>query len=200
MTPCTRRTRPSFNACILAAVLLLSPLAAGNASARAFDKVLKLEGVTFHVTCPNDSSLNNLLIVPGGLKGDNAVINRKEIDGSVTGAEVADLNNDGSPELYIYVNSAGSGSYGSLIAYSADNKKSLSEIYLPPLEDDVENSRGYMGHDQFSVVKTTLVRRFPIYKDSDSNANPTGGTRRLEYKLIAGEAGWQLKLIKSSTL
>jgi hypothetical protein len=37
------------------------------------------------------------------------------------------------------------------------------------------------------------LRRFPIYRDSDKNAEPTGGTRQIQYKLEAGEAGWVLR-------
>jgi hypothetical protein len=51
-----------------------------------------------------------------------------------------------------------------------------------------------MGHDEFAVVENTLVRRFPVYKDGDSNAAPSGGVRQLQYKLKPGEANWQLKL------
>jgi len=160
--------------------------------------VLELQGISFHVTCPNQGSLNQLEIVPAGLKVDNTVIKR-EIDGTVTGAEVADLNGDGSPEIYIYINSAGSGAYGSLVAYSANNKKSLSEIYLPELMDDKENSIGYMGHDEFAVVESILARRFPVYAKGDINAKPTGGTRQLQYKLLRGEASWSLEMVKSTS-
>ena len=90
---------------------------------------------------------------------------------------MADLNGDGSPELYVYVASAGSGSYGSLVAYSANRRKSLSEIYLPPITDHATAAQGYLGHDQFAVVEGTLVRRFPVYKPGDSNAAPSGGSR-----------------------
>jgi len=189
-----------LKACFFAAALLLTPcLVNAGDTVKGFDQVFNLQGITFHVTCPNEGSLNQLEIVPTGLEIDNSVI-KQEIDGSVTGAEVADLNGDGSPEIYIYVNSAGSGTYGSLVAYSTNNKKSLSDIYLPPLEDDAENSKGYMGHDEFTVIESSLARRFPIYKKGDSNAEPTGGMRQLQYKLIAGEATWQLKLVKSTSL
>ncbi len=167
-----------------------------GSSSNGFDKVLKLQGISFHVQATNDSSLNQLTITPSGLSIVNDVI-KQEIDGSVTGAEVADINNDGSPEIYVYVNSAGSGSYGSLVAYSSNNKKSLTGIYMPPLEDDKKNSAGYMGHDEFAVVESSFARRFPIYKKEDSNAKPTGGTRQLQYKLVPGEATWQLKLVNS---
>jgi len=162
-----------------------------------YNQSLSLLGISFHVSCSNESSLNTLTIKPSGLKGDNSVI-KQEIDGTVTRAEVADLNADGSPEIYVYINSAGSGSYGDVIAYSANNNKSLSSIYFPPLSNDKKRSKGYMGHDEFTVVEYTLVRRFPLYKSNNTNSTPTGGKRDVEYKLVAGEASWQLKLVKSS--
>jgi hypothetical protein len=157
-----------------------------------FDRTLTDQGVTFHVTSSNAGSINTLRIQPSGLQSDNTLIER-QIEGTVTGAEVADLNVDASPELYVYVTSAGSGSHGSLVAYSANKGKSLSEIYLPPLEEDKAAAKGYMGHDEFAVVENTLVRRFPVYKDGDTNTKATGGTRQIQYKLQAGEAGWTLK-------
>jgi len=163
------------------------------AAPSGFEQTLSLQGITFKVTCPNASSINTLTIEPWGLEVDNSLISR-EIDGTVTGAEVADLNVDGSPEIYVYVQSAGSGSYGSLVAYSANRRKSLSEIYLPPVADNAEASKGYMGHDEFAVVENTFVQRFPTYRDGDTNAAPSGKTRQLQYKLEPGEAGWILRL------
>ena len=149
-------------------------------------------GITFRVTSPNSGSINLVTITPSGLEIDNTPI-EVEADGTVTGAEVADLNADGSPEIYVYVTSAGSGSYGSLIAYAANNRKSLSQIYLPPVEENPEASQGYMGHDEFAVVESSLVQRFPVYLEGDSNAQPTGGTRQVQYRLEPGEAGWVLR-------
>jgi len=158
-----------------------------------FNSVLKLHGISFVVTCANEGSQNRLRIVPTGLEIDNSPIVRT-IDGIVTGSEVADLNMDGSPEIYVYITSAGSGSYGSLVAYSANRRKSLSDIYLPPVTQDKVASEGYMGHDEFAVGMGVLLHRFPIYNSADTNARPTGGTRQLQYKLVPGEAGWLLKL------
>lgn len=186
----------------IVAKLLVVPLATFTliyslpSSAAVFDQVFELQGKTFHVSCPNQGSLNQLVIIPSGLEIDNSTIER-EIDGMVTKAEIADLNGDGSPEIYIYINSAGSGTYGELVAYAANSKKSLSEIYLPPLEEDKANSSGYMGHDVFAIVENRLLRRFPVYADGDNNANPTGGKRQLQYKLTMGEARWILKPVKS---
>jgi hypothetical protein len=151
----------------------------------------RLLGVGFQLHSANEASVNWLRIVPSGLAVDNTPIER-QVDGQVVGAELADLNADGSPELYVYVRAAGSGSSGSLAAYSANRRRSLSEIALPALADTPGADKGYMGHDQFAVVENRLVRRFPVYKDGDTHAAPTGGVRQLQYKLVPGEAMWQL--------
>ncbi|MFO7496641.1 MAG: hypothetical protein R6X05_13535 [Desulfobacterales bacterium] len=44
------------------------------------------------------------------------------------------------------------------------------------------------------MVESVLVHRFPVYRDADTNAKSTGGTRQLRYTLVAGEAGWILKV------
>ena len=176
----------------LTTVLSVFGLSAQSAGNAGFDQTLSLQGVSFRVSSANVGSVNRLRIEPKGLKRDNTVIER-EIDGTVTMAEVADLNVDGSPEIYVYVSSAGSGSYGSLVAYAANKRQSLSEIFLPALQDDANASKGYLGHDEFRIVESTLVRRFPLYRDKDNNARPSGGTRQIQYKLKAGEAGWVLR-------
>jgi hypothetical protein len=170
----------------------LSPTKA-SATDAPFEQTLVLQGISFKVSATNQGSLNQLKIVPSGLAMDNTPIER-EIDGTVTAAEVADLNADGSPELYVYVASAGSGSHASLVAYAANQRQSLSSISLPALSDDPALARGYMGHDQLLVEEHRLLRRFPLYREGDSNARPTGGTRQIAYRLRRDEAGWQLEI------
>jgi hypothetical protein len=158
-----------------------------------FDETLELQGITFHVISEGEGSTRTLRIVPAGLEIDNTPIEHT-IDGTVTGVEVADLNADGSPEIYVYVTSAGSGSHGKLVAYAANHRKSLSEIYLPPVAENSAAAVGYLGHDEFAVVENRLVQRFPVYREGDANADPTGGMRQVQYRLVPGEAGWLLQV------
>lgn len=159
----------------------------------AFKKTFSHNGVSFTVVSLNDSSLSSVTIIPSGFKNDNTTISR-EVDGTVQDAEIADINGDGFPELYIYVQSTGSGSYGSVLAFSSNKNLSISDIYIPPLDEKSALTTGYMGHDAFAVENTMLVRRFPVYKSGDSNAHPTGGMRQLQYTLTPGEAGWVMQL------
>ena len=45
-----------------------------------------------------------------------------------------------------------------------------------------------------AVLEGVLGRRFPLYGTGDTNAKPGGRMRQLQYKLVAGEATWYLKL------
>ena len=182
----TRKT----NIIILAVAIVFGTVLSANAQTKAFAKTLKLRGVTFIVKSSNKSTDNKVTITTRGLTRNATLV--REVDGRITGAEVADINVDGFPELYIYATSAGSGSYGSLVAFGSNKNKSLSDIFLPEIAAGSKESIGFMGHDEFAVVEGTLVRRFPVYKPGDSNAKPTGGMRQIQYKLKAGEAGWVL--------
>lgn len=113
---------------------------------------------------------------------------------------VADLDSNGFDEFYIVTVSSGSGSYGNVMGFASNKDKSLSMIYLPEIQEGDELFTGYMGHDGFRITDNKLVRSFPVYQPSDTNNNPTGGTRQLTYELFPGEAGWQLRIIDSATV
>jgi hypothetical protein len=170
-----------------------SRLPAAAAPSVPFERILSLQGTGFRLSSRNEGSINPLTINVTGLPKLTAPVVR-DMDGQATGAELADLDVDGRPELYVYVRSAGSGSYGSLLAWAVTPDGTLSEIVLPPLADTPGADTGYMGHDQFAVVEGTLVRRFPVYKVGDTNAAPSGGVRQLQYKLRLGAAGKRLEV------
>lgn len=131
---------------------------------------------------------NKLTIQPVGLETDNEMVGQV-FEGTVMNAEVGDLNTDGFPEVLVYIQSSGSESYGSVIGYSVNNGKSMSMIAnLPQVAENTEAGEGYKGHDEFAIVESSLIQRFPIFKPGDSNTKPTGGTRQVQYKLKDGEA------------
>jgi hypothetical protein len=182
-----------------AACLLTMGAVAGAAAAIAapFAQNLSLQGVQFVVQARGEGSTQDLVVTAKEGAARFPAI-KQQVDGTVSAAEVEDLNSDGRPELVLTVVGAGSGSYGSVLAWSASKGHRLLPINLPELT--TAQAKGYMGHDRFAVVETTLVRRFPIYRDGDGNAKPTGGTRQIEYKLVAGEASWQFKPVRTTTM
>lgn len=98
--------------------------------------------------------------------------------------ETADLNGDALPEILIITQSAGSGSYGSVVGFTLRNDQGLVPIILPELSDDSVLSAGYMGHDRFSLNGRRLIRNFPLYFNDEENHAPSDTTRTIIYSLL----------------
>lgn len=159
-------------------------------AAAAFDQTVELQGITFHVTSPNSAAGNSVTITPKGLAIDNAPVTVTAL-GPVLRAEAGDINTDGSPEIYVSLSPSAPDKPGSLIAFSTNNKKSMSQITVPELT--ANQAKGYRGGDEYALVENNIARRFPIYS-TGANPKPTGKMRQLQYKLKAGEAAWVLKV------
>lgn len=148
--------------------------------------------ISFMINSKGDS----LVIQPSGLSITNETMYHDITGYTVVNAEIGDLNIDSYPEVFVYLTSKGSGSYGKMIGYSVNNGKSVSQVYLPDISENNEVNKGYMGHDEMAIVENTFCQRFPIYKEGDSNAKPTGGTRQIQYKMTDGESGRVLEIDK----
>jgi len=143
------------------------------------------------------ASQSNLQI---GTRGFSAVKDSVKIEGTDPLEQVilADLNKDGFEEVYLITRSTGSGSSATLHGFGSNKDKSFSGIHVQEVTDkDVYKGgkfEGYMGHDSIYLQGSLLARQFPVYKDGDANAAPTGGKRIIFYTLKAGEATWQLTI------
>lgn len=126
----------------------------------------------------------HLCISTKGLSIVNDTLNHNLNGYKIDHIAVGDLNIDGHPELYVFIYTNTPEKYGSLIAYSPNNGKSLSSIYLSKIEDDEKLASEYAGHDEMEIMETCLCRRFRI--------KGTNKTRQVQYKLASGEAGWLL--------
>lgn len=164
------------------------PLAAGEG---AFSETLQSGGISIQIESPNAPEGNTVSITPSGLANDNGQVTFAT-DKKVVRAWMEDIMGDGTHEFFIQLLQPGSGGYGEVKAYSTNGDKSLSEIFIAPPEE--KDMTGYMGHDEFELMENTLVRRYPVYREGDGNAIPSGGYRQFQYKLQSGEAGWVFRL------
>jgi len=132
---------------------------------------------------PDGMSLSDISILPHGFDAQTP-IEIKGVD-PVSKIELGDLDHDGFEELYIYTQSAGSGSAGTVYAFASDKDKELKPIDCSLIGDtSAEEFKGYQGHDFFKLEGNSLARTFPIYKESDVNASPSGGKKTIRYKLV----------------
>lgn len=145
-----------------------------------------------------NESLSDILVVGSGFENSRDTIKFLESEPFST-AFLADLNSDGFEELYIITKSTGSGSYLNIHGVASNKDKSYSNIAIQTLsEKDMDEGKdffGYMGHDKISIEKDALLREFPVYKKGDTNDNPTGGRKKVLYKLIAGENSYKLNVV-----
>jgi hypothetical protein len=155
-----------------------------DASANAFRKTLELQGIRFDVV----DGAGRVTVTPAGLEISNEAVD-SAVDGRVVDAEVADLDADGSPEIYVYVQGSDAASMGSVVAWASNKRKSLSQITMVALEDDPALAAGYRGGDAFTVIENRLGRRFPV---TGEDGRPSGVLRQIAYRLAPGEAGWRL--------
>ncbi len=148
-------------------------------------------GVSFRIDSPNSGSINPLHLQ---VFSEDRLLDevRIEVDGTVYHAEATDIDNNGLPEIYVMVQSAGSGSYGTLIGYTLNSKRGLTAIQVPALTTIAGASEGYMGHDTFTIMKGAVVQHFPVYRPEDNNAHPSGGERRIQYRLRQNGDDWEL--------
>ncbi|MBK8323547.1 MAG: hypothetical protein IPL06_12595 [Betaproteobacteria bacterium] len=154
----------------------------------AFGKKLEKDGISFAVSSPNVAKGNEVRVVPQGLEIVNDAVSLP-VEGRAFDADVADLDGDNSPEVYVFVRDAQDRM--TVAAWSANKRKSLSTIFLPPLAQFKGAAEGYRGGDFMMISGQRLVHTFPIH---GADGKPTGKRRQLDYKLVPGEASWQLVL------
>jgi len=106
-----------------------------------------------------------------------------EVGAYVENAWVTDLDRDQNFEVIILARSAGSGAYGDLLFFEWEGTE-FKRRHLPPLAPEWNQS--YMGHDRFCIEGNRIVREFPVYREDDCNAYPSGGTRRVIYRYEKG--------------
>src|SRR5258706_8425504 len=146
------------------------------------DTTLKTGKVGYRVDCKNKNiDQNQLTIRPVGFESGAREMSFG-IRGRVAKAEIDDLNNDGFPDLILYIYSDSNSVFGTVYAFLSEANKSITPCALPDVMLDGKINTGYKGHDQFSLMESYLLQKFPIYKTGDEKDKPTGGIRSLLYQ------------------
>jgi hypothetical protein len=100
----------------------------GNAQKGKYDSTMKIGKVGYKVVCNNKNIDKNQLTI--SLLGFEENRNDIELDvkGKVLAAEVDDVNNDGFPDLLLYIFTDAEKRKGTVFAIASDNNKSILPI------------------------------------------------------------------------
>jgi len=111
------------------------------------------------------------------------------VGGQIAYAMIDDLNNDNYPELLLVSFNGPHFQYGITYVLASKENKSLLFFSSKDIMMDGKLSPGYRGHDQFSLFNGSLIQKFPIYNTGDTDENPTGGSRVVQYQMAMTESG-----------
>lgn len=153
------------------------------------DSTLKNGKTGYRILCKNKSvDQNELSVKPIGFESGARDANFM-IRGRVSKAVIDDLNNDGYPDLAVFIYSDSNAVYGTIFAFISEANKSMTICALPDVMLNGKISTGYKGHDQFSLLEGYLLQKFPVYKPGDDKDKPTGGFRSVLYQVGKNEGG-----------
>ncbi len=157
------------------------------AQIKRIDTTMMIGNAGYRIKCSNkDVERNELDVKPIGFDKD-AHESGMFLKGFIVKSQIDDLNNDGFPDAVIYTIDGPRGQFGNAYAIVSMSNKSFVAVGLPDVQLDAKYKEGYRGHDEFSLLEGTLMRKFPVYKPDDKDNAATGGKRLIQYRLTGSE-------------
>ena len=160
-----------------------------------YDSTMKIGKAGYRISCLNRTPDRNVLnIRPIGFKSESREASI-ELRARVMSAEIDDLNNDGFPDIVIFIEDA-AGKKSIFPICSQDNER-IAPILFPDIYNDMELSKGYRGKDEYKLVEGVLFRKFPVYPEDTTMKEPTNKIRQIMYRVVQGERdSWKFKMFK----
>ena len=175
------------------AALLTALQIPASAEVTAFQDNLSLEGVSFAIQAAGQTAPQQLTITTTGTLQPIPPI-RRLVDGRVMAAQVADLNGDGQPELYLLAPGERNSGHGALMGYALLNGNRLEPIPLEQNSGPGSSAfQDYRGQDSLAVIEGCLVRRFPLKRTTGSTDGDGRAERQICYELVSRPTGLLLR-------
>ncbi len=166
------------------------------AQERRVDTAVKMGDIGYRVICSNkNNDLNDVSVAPVGTRSTQRTVNFSA-PGRVNKVIVDDLNGDGLPDLVLCIFGGQNGETGTVIGISYAADKTLMPVYFPDIYIDPKLREGYKGHDEFSMVAGTLLRKFPLYLPGDAVDKPTGGKRTVQYNVVSEQGRMKFNVLR----
>lgn len=168
---------------------------------RKIDTSLQYGKAGYKLICDNKSADKNYVTIRHiGFENTARDLNFY-VKGVITKAQTDDFNNDGYPDLIMYIYSGPNLEKGNILALASSENKSNVPIYFPDILDDPKLRDGYKGHDEYSLMEGSLVRKFPLYKGADSTGNATVSAKRIViYRVVSDNGGFKFKPVNTYDL
>ena len=137
---------------------------------------------------------NELTIRAHGPRGGKGTFTKDIVGFIVKDAKVSDLNQDGHPELFIFLEGPGPRYIGQVLAYTTKDGKHYQSIYVPHTSKKYEWCQGYRGQDEYQLLNDRLIIEFPNYLPNDRIGKPSGGKCRATLKLVEKDNSFMMQV------
>jgi hypothetical protein len=111
---------------------------------------------------------------------------------------IADINNDGFEEIYIFTRGFFPGAYDHVFGVTSDEDITYKEINFYDIKqsDVVDGAvfNGYQGQDVYTLENNLIKRTFPVYNPGDFYNYPSRGYKTLFYTLEKTNTGFYFKI------
>ncbi len=172
-----------MNVWLLYLVMSLTAAAIQQPDPPRFQKILRFNVYTFVVkAAPSDSGLTATVAAYRGSLLLTRVV--QPVEGALVGADVADLDGNQLPELYLYTTGRADSTYGQVYGWQfLPERLATITLALPSAPAPT-----FRGHNRFTLSKNSLCHLLPIYKDGQ----PTNMAQRVCYQLHPLKQNYQL--------
>lgn len=151
-----------------------------------FKKKLTEGSVSFIVKSPNTDP-NSFTVTTSGMSVRNEATT-VDVEGEVVRAQLADLNQDSYPEVYIFTRTA-SGTEA-VYAFASYRNRSYGQIYVA--EAAASTSLRSPSGGTYELTETRLIQKFT----PTQNGQRTGDTQTVTYALKKGETSYRLEPVE----
>ncbi len=147
----------------------------------SYKKSVRQAGTVFEISSRPAAGCAVQIVTISTVRGGGRAVFKADVDYLAHAAQAADLTGDGKPELIVFSKTPGTPSYETLDVYFM-YENAIRRAVLPDLDD----RSGYRGRDRFQIEGRLIVRKVPVYRESDADGNPSGGLRTLKYEFRDG--------------
>jgi hypothetical protein len=162
----------------------------------AFDEILKQGNVSFTISSPNVPERNTMVIFSEGLELRNDTF-QLEVQGIVNDAQLADVNGDTFPEVYVFTQQKDNDQLGEVYVFTSYRNRSFGQAFFKEVPRANSLSTATNTTDRFKLEGGKLVRE--IGTATEGNAvQAESATTTITYELRPGEASFQLIPLQQS--